>query len=647
MRQIPVKSISDYLTASEFNEGVSQELNHVVSVTGQTFLNTDLTQLAQGIAIIGSTSASYVDSGTANQYTLTSISTEPLEQYETGMVVSFIVGAGNTGASTVDVNSLGTKAITRINGNPLAGSEMATGAHILMRYDGAKFVILNPFMTAQGVLNQLYKTNYVDSGSSNAYVVTSSGEFGPKSLATGLTIRFFANASNTGAATVDLNGLGVKAIKREDGTDVVHNDIIQGESTLLVYNGTNFILASLSLLRDREQTLIAAKLSDNGSVADAYVADSVSDTKLNRLIDGMLFSFIVPVTNTGISTLKIDGFGSPVQIVKTDGSPIGAGALVAGKHAFLEYCASTNRFKLLIDVSEFGGDVTKAGNNDFTGLNTFDVNLPTSTVTPTGSTELVTKAYADTKATDTSVVHLAGSENISGTKTFTGSLPRGQIAAAPTLDAELTPKKFVDDKFLYPDTQGYYPASVTDLYNAVDNIGKSLTSLGQVKMNGRGGFKPNYALISDDPEVSLDYTGGTGAMDISASPTTTWPKTNPATDAYIVDHVNKTVIENAVLGQVHTWRFIFTYTKAVNDKPTLLLRLYNILSSFSLTKETYVDKGSSGSLVIDMITIADGDSIPAPVGTGIGYHLALSCTEQDITVTLESLTRISYAVQPF
>ncbi len=350
MRQIPVKSISDSLTASEFNEGISQELNHVVSVTGQTFNNIDLTQLAQGIAIIGSTAASYIDSGIENQYTLTSISTEPLEQYETGMVVSFIVVAGNTGASTVDVNSLGIKAITRINGNPLDGSEMATGAHILMRYDGAKFVVLNPFMTAQGVLNQLYKTNYVDSGSGNAYVVTSSGEFGPKSLATGLTIRFFANASNTGAATVDLNGLGVKAIKREDGTDVVQNDIIQGESTLLVYNGTNFILASLSLLRDREQALVAAKLEDNGSVADAYVADSVSDTKLNRLVEGMLFSFIIPVTNTGASTLKIDGFGSPVQIVKTDGSPLGAGSLVAGKHAFLEYCVSPNRFKLLVDV---------------------------------------------------------------------------------------------------------------------------------------------------------------------------------------------------------------------------------------------------------------------------------------------------------
>lgn len=42
-----------------------------------------------------------------------------------------------------------------------------------------------------------------------------------------------------------------------------------------------------------------------------------------------------------------------------------------------------------------GGDVTLAGTNAFTGTNTFNTNLPTSTKTPTTSTQLVTKAYAD------------------------------------------------------------------------------------------------------------------------------------------------------------------------------------------------------------------------------------------------------------
>ena len=42
-----------------------------------------------------------------------------------------------------------------------------------------------------------------------------------------------------------------------------------------------------------------------------------------------------------------------------------------------------------------GGDVYLAGTNAFTGTNTFNTNLPTSTQTPTTGTQLITKTYAD------------------------------------------------------------------------------------------------------------------------------------------------------------------------------------------------------------------------------------------------------------
>ncbi len=73
----------------------------------------------------------------------------------------------------------------------------------------------------------------------------------------------------------------------------------------------------------------------------------------------------------------------------------------------------------------------QTSNNVWTGTNTFDTILPTSTVTPSNSNDLTTKSYVDnnfstisqlnTKAADTSVVHLIGAETITGSKTFTNN----------------------------------------------------------------------------------------------------------------------------------------------------------------------------------------------------------------------------------
>ena len=63
------------------------------------------------------------------------------------------------------------------------------------------------------------------------------------------------------------------------------------------------------------------------------------------------------------------------------------------------YITNANQFltKAFADATyaTTAGEVTAAGANAFTGTNTFNSNLPTSTQTPTTSTQLITKAYAD------------------------------------------------------------------------------------------------------------------------------------------------------------------------------------------------------------------------------------------------------------
>ncbi len=58
----------------------------------------------------------------------------------------------------------------------------------------------------------------------------------------GLTLTFIGAAANTGAATLNVNNLGAKAITKNGTTALVANDIKSGKIALVVYDGTRFQL---------------------------------------------------------------------------------------------------------------------------------------------------------------------------------------------------------------------------------------------------------------------------------------------------------------------------------------------------------------------------------------------------------------------
>lgn len=83
-----------------------------------------------------------------------------------------------------------------------------------------------------------------DSGSNDTYAITLSPV--PASLAaiTGLPLTFKANTANTGAATLNVNSLGAKTIKKQHDQDLSDNDIESGQTVTVVYDGTNFQMQS-------------------------------------------------------------------------------------------------------------------------------------------------------------------------------------------------------------------------------------------------------------------------------------------------------------------------------------------------------------------------------------------------------------------
>jgi len=85
--------------------------------------------------------------------------------------------------------------------------------------------------------------NYAaDTGTANAYAIALTPALTTHIV--GMPIMFKAANANTGAATINVNGLGAVAIKQIDGTALPANAIRSGQVVETVYDGTNYILIS-------------------------------------------------------------------------------------------------------------------------------------------------------------------------------------------------------------------------------------------------------------------------------------------------------------------------------------------------------------------------------------------------------------------
>jgi hypothetical protein len=87
----------------------------------------------------------------------------------------------------------------------------------------------------------------IATGTADALTLTYSPA--PTSYVSGMTFSFYAGAaSNTGAATLNINGLGAVAITRRDGTTALSAaDITANTLCTVTYDGTAFRLHSIGI----------------------------------------------------------------------------------------------------------------------------------------------------------------------------------------------------------------------------------------------------------------------------------------------------------------------------------------------------------------------------------------------------------------
>lgn len=182
------------------------------------------------------------DAGANDTYVIT-LSPVPTS-YTNGMVVYFKANTANTGAATINVNSLGAKTIVKGVNTTLADGDIAAGMFCTIIYDGTNFVLQNPVTTAiTPTFSALFK-NGTTTKTGNEASVTQNIAHGlgvvPKKVKLTLDCQTSSSSSPHGRATVVYNGTTSSCIGHQFTNGAIRDMNSAGSIKLYGVNETQY-----------------------------------------------------------------------------------------------------------------------------------------------------------------------------------------------------------------------------------------------------------------------------------------------------------------------------------------------------------------------------------------------------------------------
>jgi len=146
-----------------------------------------------------------------------------------------------------------------------------------------------------------------DIGIANAYVVNLA--LAPLSYSNGLTISFKAANANTGPATVNVNGLGIKQLTRSNGNALVAGDIALDQIVTVIFSGNKFLgtaafAGEFNELADRARALADTAIASVASCTASQVSATGSAGTATTQAGTATTQAGIATTQAGIATAQ-------------------------------------------------------------------------------------------------------------------------------------------------------------------------------------------------------------------------------------------------------------------------------------------------------------------------------------------------------
>lgn len=192
-------------------------------------------------------------------------------------------------------------------------------------------------------------------GSADTYTLTPNRTI--SAYADGLSFRVTANVTNTGASTLNVSGLGAKAIKKSDGSALEAGDFVAGRMYLLTYDGTDFISDIIPAVA---QESITVACSDETTSLTTGTAKVTFRMPFAMTLTGVRAN--VNTAPTG-STIIVDINESGTTILSTK-LTIDAGektSTTAATAAVISDSALADDAEITIDIDQVGSTIAGKG----------------------------------------------------------------------------------------------------------------------------------------------------------------------------------------------------------------------------------------------------------------------------------------------
>lgn len=209
--------------------------------------------------------------------TITGSLTPVLTAYAAGQKFSFVSAGANTGAVTININSLGAKNITKFGATALAAGDIPSGTVVHIEYDGTQFQLVN--LIAQSVASGAVGTTQALYDNSTKFATTAYADRAAREVITGLSASVGSSALTISCAAITLDfrsaTLGTGTTTTVSGTPA--NLVISSGSTLGTTSGVQSEIAVVVMNNSGTLELAAINIAGGVDISETGLISTTAE----------------------------------------------------------------------------------------------------------------------------------------------------------------------------------------------------------------------------------------------------------------------------------------------------------------------------------------------------------------------------------